>query len=150
MSQAEPHSVYRYKFPVSDDSIDANGHVNNVMYVRWMQEAAVRHFEALGGTAYLQQLGATWVVRSHRIEYLAPAFASEEIQVSTWVANVRRVRSLRRYEFARAADDRLLVRGETEWVFVDAGDGRPILIPEQITRLFSMEGGPGSPPSPRG
>ncbi len=147
MSQAEPYSLYRYRFLVPEDSIDGNGHVNNVAFVRWMQEAAVRHFEALGGVPYMQQLGATWVVRSHRIEYLAPAFAGEQIQVTTWIANVRRVRSLRRYEFARPADERLLVRGETEWVFVDAGDGRPILIPEQIVRLFPMPGGSGSPPA---
>ncbi len=145
MSQANPYGIYRYQFKIPQDSIDANGHVNNVAFVRWMQDAAVRHFEALGGTPYMEQLRATWVVRSHRIQYLAPAFADEEIEVRTWVANVRRVRSLRRYEFARPSDDRLLVRGETEWVFVDASDGRPILIPEQIIRLFPKDAGLAGP-----
>jgi acyl-CoA thioester hydrolase len=142
MSVPTPGTVYRYRFTIPDDSIDANGHVNNVAYVKWMQDAAVQHFEALGGAAYMQQLGATWVVRSHRIEYLAPAFAGEEIEVRTWVASIRRVRSVRRYEFARPADERLLVRGETEWVFVAAQDGRPLTIPEQIIRLLPVPAGP--------
>lgn len=128
--------IYRYRITIPQDAIDGNGHVNNVAYVQWMQDAAVRHFEELGGAAHTVHMGATWVVRSHRIEYLAPAFAGEEIEIRTWVANVRKVRSLRRYEFARIVDDRLLVRGETEWVFVDARDGRPILIPAQIIGLL--------------
>ncbi len=142
MSFPDVRVIYRYRLTIPQDAIDGNGHVNNVAYVKWMQDAAMRHFETLGGAAHTVQLGATWVVRSHRIEYLAPAFAGEEIEVRTWVANVRRVRSLRRYEFARVVDEQLLVRGETEWVFVDARDGRPILIPEQIMNLLQQPADP--------
>jgi hypothetical protein len=52
-----------------------NGHVNNVQFVQWMQDAAVRHYESLGGILLTQALETTWVVRSHNIEYLRPAFA---------------------------------------------------------------------------
>jgi acyl-CoA thioester hydrolase len=71
--------VYSYKFVVPESAVDENGHVNNVMYVQWMQEAAVRHYEAMGGTQPTQAIGATWVVRSHLVEYLSPAFAGEGI-----------------------------------------------------------------------
>jgi acyl-CoA thioesterase FadM len=54
--------------------------VNNVTYLQWMQDAAMRHFEALGGTPHMLQLGATWVVSSHLIAYLGPAFAGEEFE----------------------------------------------------------------------
>jgi acyl-CoA thioester hydrolase len=81
---------------------------------------------------------ATWVVRSHLIEYLSPAFVGDEIEVRTWVANIRRVRSLRRYEFIRKADGKLLVKGETDWVFVDAETGRPLGIPDEVARLFPL------------
>ena len=119
---------------VPTDSIDENGHVNNVAYVQWMQDAAVRHYGALGGTEPMQRAHATWVVREHRVEYLAPAFAGEELEVRTWVENIRKVRSLRKYEFVRRADGKLLVRGETDWIFVDAATGRPIAIPQAVIR----------------
>jgi acyl-CoA thioester hydrolase len=76
-------------------------------------------------------------VREHRIEYLLPAFAGEEIEIRTWVENVRRVRSLRKYEFVRKSDGKTLVRGETDWVFVDAATGTPRAIPEEVARVFT-------------
>ena len=129
--------VYSYKFVVPESAVDENGHVNNVMYVQWMQEAAVRHYEAMGGTQPTQAIGATWVVRSHLVEYLSPAFAGEGIKVLTWVANLRRVRSLRRYRFIRETNEQLLVCGETDWVFVDAKNGYPRAIPAEVGGLFT-------------
>jgi acyl-CoA thioester hydrolase len=130
--------VYSYEFDISSSAVDQNGHVNNVMYVQWMQDAAVRHYEAMGGTEPTQAIGATWVVRSHMVEYLSPAFAGDRIQVRTWVVNVRRVRSLRRYRFVRGPDAQLLVRGETDWVFVDIKSGSPRAIPAEVAGLFTL------------
>jgi acyl-CoA thioester hydrolase len=130
--------IYPYEFTIPENAVDENGHVNNVMYVQWMQDAAVRHYEAMGGRQLTQEIGATWVVRSHTIEYLSPAFAGDHIKVLTWVANIRRVRSLRRYSFIRVKDDQLLVRGETDWVFVDANSGSPRGIPPEVVTLFSI------------
>jgi acyl-CoA thioester hydrolase len=138
MTLSQPDPIYRYEFTIPSEALDANGHVNNVHYVQWMQDVAVRHFEALGGIPLIRGLGATWVVRSHNIEYLGPAFAGERIEVRTWVANIRRVRSLRRYEFVRNLDSQLLVKGETEWVFVDAKSGRPLAIPDGVVQLFPL------------
>jgi acyl-CoA thioester hydrolase len=138
MSEPVGNEAFHYPFRIPENAIDGNGHVNNVMYVQWMQDAAIRHFDALGGTRLMSEAHATWVVRSHKIEYLQPAFAGEQIEVRTWIANLRRVRSLRKYEFVRQADRTVLVRGETEWVFVDAGSGRPTTIPEPIASLFPL------------
>jgi acyl-CoA thioester hydrolase len=135
-SWSEP--VYPYEFTVPDEAVDENGHVNNVMYVQWMQDAAVRHYEAMGGRQPTIDIGATWVVRSHMVEYLRPAFAGERIKVETWVVNMRRVRSLRRYRFLRAADEQVLVRGETDWVFVDANTGALRAIPAEVAGLFTL------------
>jgi acyl-CoA thioester hydrolase len=135
---ASPDPVYRFEFDVPASALDENGHVNNVQYVQWMQDVAVRHFSLLGGTASMRDMRATWVVHSHQVEYLAPAFLGERIQVRTWVADVRRVRSLRRYEFLRLADNKLLVRGATEWVFVHAGTGRPLAIPDEVVRILPL------------
>jgi acyl-CoA thioester hydrolase len=131
--------IYRRSFTIQASAIDANGHVNNVWYVQWMQDIAVEHYESIGGVNPMQLLGATWVVREHKIEYLLPAFANEEIEIRTWVENVRRVRSLRKYEFVRKSDSKILVRGETDWVFVDAKTGAPRAIPEEVSKVFSID-----------
>lgn len=130
-------AVYSKPLLVPDSAIDENGHVNNVAYVQWMQDIAVEHYESIGGLSPMQRVAATWVVREHRIEYLLPAFAGEEIEIRTWVENIRRVRSLRKYEFVRKSDGKALVKGETDWVFVDAKTGRPIAIPEEVHQVFS-------------
>jgi acyl-CoA thioester hydrolase len=136
--EAAEEAVYREEIVVPDDVIDGNGHVNNVAYVQWMQDVAVRHFAAIGGIERMHAVGGTWVARSHRIEYLRPGFAGERIEVRTWVAGCRRVRSLRRYEFVRPTDGAVLARGETDWVFVDVGSGRPRAIPATIRRAFTV------------
>lgn len=130
-------SVYFKTFLIPNTAIDENGHVNNVTYVQWMQDIAVEHYEAIGGVNPMQLLGATWVVREHKIEYLLPAFAGEEIEIRTWIEDVRRVRSLRKYEFVRKSDGKVLVNGETDWVFVDVKTGRPVAIPEEVFKVFS-------------
>jgi acyl-CoA thioester hydrolase len=130
---------FQYDFDVPAGAIDGNGHVNNVEYVRWMQEAAVRHFESAGGEPLMDAAGATWVVRSHHVEYLRPALAGERIRVRTWVHDFRRVMSLRKYEFSRATDGTALARGETEWVFVDTATGRPKSIPAELQAIFAAQ-----------
>jgi acyl-CoA thioester hydrolase len=138
MTESPLDPVYSFEFTVPSDALDENGHVNNVRYVQWMQEAAVRHYESLGGIPLTQAIGATWVVRSHNIEYLRPAFAGDRLEVRTWVVDIRRVRSLRRYRFLRVSDGKLLVKGETDWVFVDAKTGAPMVVPEQIIQIFPL------------
>ncbi len=130
--------VYRFELIVPAEVVDRNRHVNNVAYVQWMQDAAVQHSAATGCTRMTEAIGATWVARMHRIEYLSPAFAGEAITVLTWVANFRKVRSLRRYRFIRAVDQKVLTQGETDWVLVDAASGRPRGVPSEMAKLFEL------------
>lgn len=130
--------AFIYEIDVDASSIDANGHVNNVEFVRWMQDAATRHADAVGCTAATVAGGATWVARSHHIEYLRPAFVGDRVRVQTWVAGYRRAFSTRRYRFTRASDGTKLAQGETEWVFVDATTGRPRSIPDPIKAMFEL------------
>lgn len=140
-------TVFRLKIRVPHEVVDAHRHVNNVAYVQWMQDAAIGHAEACGGVQLARELGGSWFVRMHRIEYLKPAFLNDEITVLTWVADWRKVRSRRRYRFMR--NETVLAEGETEWVFVDASTGRPKPITEQIVSAFGV--GQDAPPdsSPR-
>ncbi len=129
--------VFHHRFAVPPDAIDENGHVNNVVYVQWMQDVAILHSQAVGGTAAVRALGCTWVARSHKVEYLSPAYAGDCIEAATWVVSLQRVRSLRQYRFVRVSDAKLLARGETEWVLLNAKDGRPCAIPENVKACFA-------------
>jgi acyl-CoA thioester hydrolase len=127
--------IYVKLFTIPKTAIDENGHVNNVVYVQWMQDVAVEHYASIDGIQ-AQGADATWVVRSHKVEYLLPAYAGEEVEIRTWVENIQRVRSLRKYEFVRKADGKTLVKGETDWVFVDVKSGRPLAIPQEVADVF--------------
>lgn len=128
--------VYRYELTVPKEAEDQNGHVNNVEYLRWMQDAAMKHSETVGCTQATNAVGATWVVRTHKIEYLKPAFAGDRVAVVTWVSNYRRVLSLRKYRIYRPTDRALLAEGETDWVFVDAQKGTLRSIPKEVRVTF--------------
>ena len=127
--------IFSYSFIVPEDAIDENGHVNNVAYVQWMQDAALRHPEAVN---YKPPETATWYAHEHRIEYLVPAFLGDELEVRTWISGARRVRLRRKYEFIRKSDGKVIVRGETDWVYVEKKTGKPIAIPADSLELFPV------------
>jgi len=138
--------IFSYSFIIPENVIDENGHVNNVSYVQWMQDAAIRHGqERLAGyngynlnKSFAVNGNATFVVREHRIEYLAPAFVGEELEVRTWLDGARRVRLHRRYEFTRISDGKIIVKGETDWVYINTQTGRPMAIPTSFLELFPI------------
>lgn len=131
-------AIYQHQFQVSEDWIDRNQHVNNVVYLEWMQSLAILHSASTGGAEALKQEKASWFARSHHIEYLAPSFLHDSIVALTWVHDFGRSRTQRRYRFFRESDGRLISRGETEWIFVDAQSGRPRKIPEHITSAYTL------------
>ena len=132
-------AVFQYQHTVRDDEIDPLGHANNVVYLEWMQAAALAHSAAQGwpGSAYRQR-GCGWVVRSHKIEYHRAAVAGDRIMVLTWVASMRKVSSLRRFRIVGGEDQKLLATAETEWAFVDYATSRPIRIPPEVAGAFEV------------
>ncbi len=130
-------STYVKTITIPSSAIDENGHVNNVVYVQWMQDIAVEHYASIGGIE-AQGPDSTWVIRKHSVEYFLPAFAGEEIEVRTWVEDLRKVRSLRMYEFIRKSDGKILVKGESDWVFMDSKTGRLKAIPVEVEKIFEQ------------
>jgi acyl-CoA thioester hydrolase len=131
--------IYVRDVTVPEASIDVNRHVNHLEYLRWMQDIAVEHSAARGWP--LDRYRATrtaWVVRSHSIEYLRPAFAGDVLSLVTWVADLRPRSSLRKYLVWRGSDGHLLARAETLWVFVDVGTGRARAIPAELRASFEV------------
>jgi acyl-CoA thioester hydrolase len=130
--------IFKHEIQVTGDMVDGNGHVNNVVYIQWMQDSAIHHAQASGCNDVTSALGATWVARTHRIEYLRPAFAGDAITAVTWVENFRKVRSLRKYVFVRAGDQAVIARAETDWVFIDAKTGKPRTIPDEVKKALPV------------
>jgi acyl-CoA thioester hydrolase len=128
---------FKYEIDVPPEAVDANGHVNNVVYVQWMQDAAVNHYNSEGCRPVSDALGATWFIRKHTVEYKQPSFPGDRISVYTWLVKITTTSTQRRYAFVRTSDGALLVRGETMWVFVDAATGRPKSIPDEIRARFT-------------
>lgn len=130
--------IYRHDFIVPEEALDENKHVNNLVYLNWIIDAAQLHVESMGITKLNQAVGATWIVRSHHIEYLRPAFAGEHISIWTWVSNMRRVQTLRKYKIFRLEDEALLAEGETNWIFVDTQNGKMRSIPKDVQATFEI------------
>jgi acyl-CoA thioester hydrolase len=129
--------IFFHPHIVQADEIDDLGHANNVVYIAWLQAASVAHSAARGwpGSRY-HEFGRGWVVRSHKIEYLSPAFAGDHVVIETWVATMQKVTSLRRYRISRGGDGALLATAETNWAFVDLTTGKPVRIPTVISGAF--------------
>jgi acyl-CoA thioester hydrolase len=129
--------IFSQRFAVPAAVIDVQGHVSNLAYVGWMQDIAIAHSTEVGWSMrrYLE-LGAGWVVRSHFIEYLRPAFADEQISAHTWVPRFDQRSTPRRYLFVRDDDDVVLAQAETIWVFVDLASGRRRSIPAELLEAF--------------
>jgi len=131
-------ALYQYHHAVSREDIDDLGHAGNYHYIRWMQHAAVAHSTANGWPPErYQALGAGWVVRSHQITYLRPAFEGDELVIRTWVANMKPATSLRRYEICLRSGA-LLARAETDWAFVNYAKQRAVRIPQAVAESFEV------------
>lgn len=131
--------IYSHSFIIPPEANDENGHVNNVAYVQWMQDVATMHSELQGCTTELyHKLGCIWIARSHHIEYLKPAFAGDEIEIKTWVCNLKRARSLRRYKFINPKSQNVLAQAETDWVYVNAETGRPCKVDSEVSQAFIL------------
>lgn len=132
-----------HRVQVGEDAIDVMGHVNNVQYLRWLEEAAWKHSDSLGlGWSVYEQLGVGVVAIRHEIDYLRPAFAGETLEVATWcTGHDGRLRLRREYQVRCADDGRTCVRGLTHWVSVDLKSGRPRRMPVEFVESYQPVNG---------
>jgi acyl-CoA thioester hydrolase len=139
MSDTPPPHAYSHAFNVEQADIDVLGHANNVVWVRWVNEAAIAHSRSVGlGPDMYFALRVLWVVRRHDIEYLVPALPGEALEAQTWVATLRGATSLRRTDIRRTRDQCLLARASTTWALVDLETGRPRRVPKEIMARYGF------------
>lgn len=127
-----PCPPFRIDIRVTDADIDALGHVNNAVYVTWLERIAWAHSEFLGiDLARFQQLDRAMVVARHEIDYLAAARLGDELRLATWVVGSdRRLRLKRHFQLVRPLDGVTLLRADTVFVCIEPSTGRPRRMPQ--------------------
>ena len=136
-SPPPPPGVFRMRRRVEWREIDQAQHVNNANYLAYIEECNVAAAEAYGWSmARIMARGVAIVARRYRIEYREPAVMHDELEVTSFLADVKRATAVRHNEIRRVRDDALLARSYALWVFVDLETGRPIRIPPDFMDTF--------------
>jgi acyl-CoA thioester hydrolase len=129
---------YTRRFRVRHYELDGLGHLNNVVYVNYMQEAAIEASAALGfGADWYRAHDVAWVVRRLTVRYHAQVTYGDEIDVVTWVSKMRGVRSYREYDLKLVRTGARVARGRAEWVYIDRKTNQPTRYPEAWTTIFT-------------
>jgi acyl-CoA thioester hydrolase len=112
--------------------------VNNAVYLAYAEDCGVQVAAAYGWPlARMQAEGFAIVARRHQIEYRQPAVLDDELELATWVSDVKRASAVRHYTITRTRDSTLLVQARTLWVWADAKTGRPVRIPDTFLADFA-------------
>lgn len=126
--------IYEYKITVTEEHLDELAHVNNVVYVQFMQEVADKHWRSVVPTELENEV--IWVVRRHEIDYLGQAFLHDELMIRTWTGEHSTVSWNRYYEIIRIADQKKIIMAKSVWVLLDKHTGKLKRIDEEILKRF--------------
>lgn len=130
-------TIFDLKIQVQPAHIDVLGHVNNVMYIQWMQDVAEAHIEALGlGLAQYLELKHAMVAVEHHVQYRKAAFEGEEVILRTWLNDINALYSFRQYAFYSPKDQSILFVGNTKWACIEIATGRPKRMSPSFTHAY--------------
>ena len=127
---------FEYTFTVLPSHLDEQQHVNNVVYVQFMQGAAAKHWAANNNDAFKEEIN--WVVKRHEIDYHFPAFLNDSLLMRTWTGKLSAVTWERHYEIIRPADQKKIITAKSVWVLLNKQTGKPRRIDASIIRIFSQ------------
>lgn len=124
---------FRFALPVANEDIDHMGHVNNAVYLKWVQAAVVGHWTNL---ATPQEFASTlWIALRHEIDYRKPAFADDNIVAQVVLDSVRGARAWYSTLIMRGED--VLAEVKSTWCCLDAETRTPMRIArDTVTRFF--------------
>ena len=126
--------VFELTLTAAAEHIDELGHVNNAVWVQWIQQVAVAHWDAAAAQAHKDAY--FWVVVRHEIDYLRAAHAGDVITARTWVADAPRGARFDRFVEFTGPDGKTCVRSRTQWAMIDKALGRPIRVPAEVIAPF--------------
>ena len=126
--------IFEYTIIVQTEHIDELNHVNNVVYVQFMQDVADKHWKYF--VPKEMNDGIIWVVRRHEIDYLNQAVLGDELLIRTWTGENSTATWDRHYEIIRVSDRKKIITAKSIWVLLDKLTGRPKRIDETVIRIF--------------
>jgi len=139
----------RFVYPLTVNlyDLDLREEVSCATLLRYFEETAMRGSAQFGFTLeWYRERMQFWVIRTMRLERLCAPRYLDELEISTWISSLGRVRSDRNYVARRARDGRVMARAIANWVYVDAAQMQPARIPPAITEIFDRHAEPALAP----
>ncbi len=130
--------IFEKHHTVTPEEIDLMGHVNNKVYLNWMEQIAIEHAVAVGLTLEVQKSqGKVLLAKQHIMNFHHPCLLGEVILLRSWIGErIGCCQRKRYYEFVRLADQKTVFSGETTWVCVDAQTHRPTKLPQSYIEAY--------------
>ncbi len=128
------NTPFRLSISIQKNDIDELGHVNNVVYLRWVQEVAAGHWNVVASPELKTKY--SWVVLRHEIDYRLPVFLTDKIIGSTWVGEYHGARFERYVKLCHIDSDKVVAEAKTMWCLLDAHTMKPRRIDEEILQLL--------------
>jgi acyl-CoA thioester hydrolase len=125
---------YHHSFMVKQEEIDSLNHVNNIVYLKWVNDIAEKHWSILSNDEVNEKY--FWVTVRHEIDYLQSALLGDEITVYTWVGESAGVKSIRHVHIYKG--ETLLVKTKTTWCLIDSKTYKPARIRQDILKILEI------------
>jgi len=130
--------LFEVALTAGPEHIDELGHVNNAVWVQWIQQVAVAHWDSVSSPEHRDAY--YWVVVRHEIDYLRPAVEGDALIARTWVGEAPKGARFDRYVEFTGSDGKICVRSRTDWAIIDKALGRPIRVPPEVIAPFVAGG----------
>lgn len=128
------YKIFEQAITINQQDIDVQGHVNNITYLKWVQDVAIAHWNSVSTDKMKDHL--LWVVSRHEIDYLKSAYMDSNLIAKTWVAEPNGAQSDRFVNICDASNDSIIAKIKTTWYLLDAQSKKPKRIDNEITNVF--------------
>lgn len=128
-----PPHAFQWTIELEERHFDQLQHVNNVVYLQWVQEIAAAHWKVLSANTVLDLV---WVVRRHELDYLKPALKGDALTAYTWVGESKGALSVRHVHILNQKQE-LVLRAQTTWCPLDKKNFRPMRITDDLMRILA-------------
>lgn len=125
---------YTATITAGPEDIDELGHVNNAVWVKWIQDVAVAHWYSVAAPEH--EAAYFWVVTRHEIDYRGNVTEGETVTAYTWVPEAPRGARFDRHMKFTGADGKVRVEAKTTWAIIDRATQRIIRVPPEVAAPF--------------
>lgn len=128
------YKVFEYPIIIKENDIDENSHVNNISYLKWVQEVAIAHWTSVSNKEMRDRY--LWVVSRHEIDYLKSAYINSKLIAKTWVTEPNGAKSERYVDFYDTVTNTIIAKVKTTWYLLDAITKKPKRIDADLVNVF--------------